>query len=308
MTSDPSDSDKAEDAQPNELDKAEEERLEREANDRLLANQRRLAAEVEQSCRRADDDRRERSPEVRSARRLVSGWSEWKPGDALPARQRRAPDLEPTPERLRRRLAGMLEGIPPKYEGVTWELPDLTKRVRRAGVIALARDAHEALRHGETATVLLAGPSGTGKSTLASAMFHDLVERMCRSAERAIEKSPSKAFRWTALWMPAKKLALARSQYRLGSGEAPEVERAIAADVLVVDDLGRGDPPERVGALIDVLDERDAHQRTTIVTTGLRYHQLVARYDDGTARRLTEPPTLTITCGEWTNEAKLRTA
>jgi hypothetical protein len=133
-------------------------------------------------------------------------------------------------------------------------------------------------------TVTLWGTTGSGKSTLAAAML------------RALLAGPRR--HCSARWYDARDLARARKQYRLGGGDPPELERAVDADILVIDELGKetldrnSDPAD----VVMVLDERHrARDRLTIVTTewaaaddatGAKLKDL---YMPSLVRRLTEP-------------------
>lgn len=180
-------------------------------------------------------------------------------------------------ERRRRRIEAVLASIQPKYQGIRWGLADLPDRVRRHEAIA---EAQEAIGR---PMVLLTGGAGAGKTTLASAILHDVVERALAGDRAAADMA------WSGLWVSAPTLARARREYALGKGEAPEVQRALGSSLLVIDDLG-AERDDRDGALGEVIYERHAREAPTVVTTGETYRGLVKRYGDGIARRLTEQP------------------
>jgi DNA replication protein DnaC len=122
--------------------------------------------------------------------------------------------------------------------------------------------------------VLFAGPAGSGKTSLAVA---------------CLRASP-----WPgAFFVGAKDLERARIEQQAGRGEAPLVQRSLAARLLLVDDLGQ-DKPSAVSAVEAVLLARHDASRTTWVTTGLTARELEERYGAGIARRLTEKKTALV--------------
>jgi DNA replication protein DnaC len=130
--------------------------------------------------------------------------------------------------------------------------------------------------------LLLFGPSGSGKTSLACALL------------RAWE---ARDVRRRGVFLPAWKLAVARAQYGLGHGEPPEVERALSAALLVLDDLG-SERNTATNAVPDVIFERAYAGRLTWVTTWMTAEQVAQRYGDGIARRLWERGRVTvIACG-----------
>jgi DNA replication protein DnaC len=81
-------------------------------------------------------------------------------------------------------------------------------------------------------------------------------------------------------------LSVARAQAHLGE-EPPILTRTLAASVLVVDDLG-AEKDIHGSAVAEVIHERHANMRVTIITSGFSLQQLGARYGDGIGRRLGE--------------------
>jgi DNA replication protein DnaC len=139
--------------------------------------------------------------------------------------------------------------------------------------------------------ITLIGGAGSGKTTLASAILHLFVERALEGAPEFIKLVRS------ARWIAAPSLARARRTYKLGDGEAPLVEDAIEASLVVLDDLGM-ERDDGEGAISDVLYERHAHDAPTVITTNLRYADLCQRYGTGIARRVAEAGvTAVIKCG-----------
>jgi hypothetical protein len=89
------------------------------------------------------------------------------------------------------------------------------------------------------------------------------------------------------MYVTAFRLAKARASHPLGEGEAPLVAKALAASLLVVDELG-GEDDRHGTAVREVLHERHAENLPTWVTTGVGPREIAARYDGGIARRLFE--------------------
>lgn len=196
--------------------------------------------------------------------------------EAEEAHRRQAEEDAREAERLRvQRLTAPLGEIPEAHRGLRFGSVELAGRVRRPEA---AREAEAALG---AAMVLLVGPAGAGKTSLAAASLVTAVDHAL-AGDRAAIKLVTRAH-----WTTAPDLARARREHRLGAGEAAEVERALRASFLVIDDLGQ-EVNDRDGALVELIYERHAHRRATVVTTGLNYKSIVERYNDGIARRLTE--------------------
>lgn len=185
--------------------------------------------------------------------------------------------------RRRARIEATLAQVPAEHADARFDLPELAARVKRPGAIDEARRAIG------RPLVLLTDGAGAGKSTLAACLFHDVVDRALAGDRTAIDRA------WTAFWTSAPSLARARREHKLGAGEAPEVRRALEASLLVVDDLGL-DREDRDGALAEVIYERRSTSAPTIVTTGCSYTELLHRYGDGVARRLTSAPSVVVRC------------
>jgi DNA replication protein DnaC len=82
-------------------------------------------------------------------------------------------------------------------------------------------------------------------------------------------------------------LGTARIQQRAGSGEAPIVARAIAAPLLLIDDLG-AEAQTQNNAIADVIRDRFDEEKPLWFTTGLTANEVAARYDGGAVRRIFE--------------------
>lgn len=169
---------------------------------------------------------------------------------------------------VERRRARFAAGVP---EGYRWALGDAPFLPRaRVGVEGWVEKAIQAARLRQ---VVLMGPAGSGKTSLAVRML------------RCWYDDPS-ARGWM-LFVGAHALGTARIQHKAGAGEAPLIDSALRASLLVLDDLG-AERDTANNAVPDVVFERHAENRPIWVTTGLTREQISARYGAGIARRLFE--------------------
>jgi DNA replication protein DnaC len=151
---------------------------------------------------------------------------------------------------------------PKRYAWARLGAPDLLVRVKASGdVESLARRILAA------GTVVIHGPGGAGKTSLAVA---------CLRA-----RTPA------GLFVPSWRLGTARIQSAAGRGEASLVEAAIAAPILLIDDVGR-EPKTANNALADVVFARHDEDLPTWITTGFDSDALGSFYGDGFVRRITE--------------------
>lgn len=132
--------------------------------------------------------------------------------------------------------------------------------------------------------VTLVGGTGTGKTTLGTAIFHWHLERALSEA-KAPDDRHLRAAR-SCLWVPAKALCYARREEGLGK-KIDLIDAANRAPVLLIDDLGQGASVGREDVEALIRDRRDRRQRT-IITTGFSMVQIEASYGAQIARRLTE--------------------
>ncbi len=126
--------------------------------------------------------------------------------------------------------------------------------------------------------LVLLGHTGCGKTLAAAA----LARRLIAEAESPAEWR--RARRLT--FVDAARLALAREQCGLGQGEAPLIDRCLAAPLLVIDELGFLD--KGTGVIEQVVDQRNKHRLPMVVTSGMTPPQLEGRYGTATARKLME--------------------
>lgn len=191
------------------------------------------------------------------------------------------PAKVPTPEEreaaaLEFWSARAFETLPKAFAGATLDASWLGKLV---GAEAVQR-ARAALDDNRVAFV---GPPGSGKTSLAVAMFRALVAEtvpitpMFRTARHR--------------YVSAHALAKARAAHKLGDGDAPLVESSMTAPLLLIDELG-GEDARYGSAVAEVLYERHAEGLPTWVTTGVDPQAIAQRYGGGIARRVFEGATV----------------
>lgn len=182
--------------------------------------------------------------------------------------------------------------IPGSHQWATLNSAELPKRVRLPSAIEQAKASLDSRR------VILTGPSGGGKTSLACALMRHKVDLGYQEHHRF---TPAAKLARGARFMSSKyDLTRARARHRLGDDEAPEVEAAYAAPLLLIDELGVD--KNRDDVLSDIIQYRHAKEELwTIVTTPFRSKQLYELYGDGVMRRLLERAT-TIKCAHFLNE------
>lgn len=126
--------------------------------------------------------------------------------------------------------------------------------------------------------VTFLGLPGSGKTSLAVAML--------RAVLRAEVATAGPRWKATHLYVSSFALAKARSSAPLGS-EAPLIERALSAPLVIVDEFG-GEDPRHASAVKEVVYERHAQDLPTWVTTGVGPREIADRYGGGIARRVFE--------------------
>lgn len=155
-----------------------------------------------------------------------------------------------------------IQSIPKRYAWAQVNSPLLAERVKlRTPLADVVR------RVLASSQVVFAGSAGSGKTSLAVACLR--------------ERLPN------ALLMSALRLGTARIQFQAGDGEAGPVERAIAAPLLLIDEVG-GEAKIATNAVRDVVFARYDADMPTWITTGFTGKQIIETYGDGFLRRLTE--------------------
>lgn len=143
--------------------------------------------------------------------------------------------------------------------------------------------------------LVLLGDTGQGKTTTVDAIAQRLAGVViATSARTGWNDSPAYAFIATACFVRVAELVRALRRHRLGAGhDAPELERAMEASWLVLDDLGN-EPSGFEQTLLDILDERYERRARgtptwTFVTSGMKRAQLIERYGSAAVRRFVDP-------------------
>lgn len=164
-----------------------------------------------------------------------------------------------------------------KREQATRQIPTVPERLLDSGATAALARCSEPVRrlaaeydpHTMGARLLL-GPTRVGKSLC-----------LAQSALRL-----TLAGRAGIRWVSASRLIQEARGHRYGAGLCGEVRDAIAADWLVVDEIGweQGDH----SALLDVLSARYDLGRVTSATSGMRVEDFRARYGEAVERRIVE--------------------
>lgn len=170
----------------------------------------------------------------------------------------------------------------------------LAARVRPPAAIAVARSTlDDFVARGGTGSMVMMGPTASGKTSLAVAClrwFVQQAERVARrlpiatGADRQIYRLGAEARFVTAY-------DLAKAAVYSQLGRRPElVERALHASVLVLDELGMDVEVYRHSAtsVSEVIHERHAEHRPTIITTYLTKELVQKQYGAGIARRIFE--------------------
>lgn len=141
-----------------------------------------------------------------------------------------------------------------------------------------------------TTSLVLLGPTGAGKTSSLVAQLH----RLRAGAEAAVaartelhrgspdDQPPCPLVDYA--WTTEAQLVAARRGHRLGAGEAPLVERAMSAPLLVLDEI-TGSAPALV---MEIADARYAAQLPTWSTAGMPARQLATRVGAACLRRLVE--------------------
>lgn len=139
---------------------------------------------------------------------------------------------------------------------------------------------------GDTGAILI-GATAKGKTSAAVLGTRRIVTTSWIAArERALAAdrgwSPATPPQVTVRWASALELTDAERRHPLGEGLPPIVQGARTAPVLVLDDVGWERTPD---AILGVLAARYARGAPTVLTSGLRWTELVRRYGEAALRR-----------------------
>lgn len=181
---------------------------------------------------------------------------------------------------IARAIERRIGSIPGAFRWAMFGVPALeqrtTDRARAQGQAAV-----------ECGRVVLIGPAGCGKTSLAAAMMRQY-----------LQNAPNYSAHFSRAW----RLGLARARHSLGDGEPPEVQAALRADLSVLDDLG-SERQNATNAVPDVIFERHAEGKPLWVTTAMSQDEMSSRYGDGIARRVWEGARI-IDCGNSDREER----
>ena len=161
-----------------------------------------------------------------------------------------------------------LATVPSRFSEVSFDSPWL------AALVGAAAPHVRGLLGAER--MVLLGDPGTGKTSLAVAAYRAVVTG-------AQDLSRIRRMRFVSAY----ELAKARARHPLGKGEAPLVEDAFNASLLVIDDLGSEQNAQQ-SAVTEVIYERHAECRQTWITSFLTPELAAVRYGAGIARRIFE--------------------
>lgn len=164
---------------------------------------------------------------------------------------------------LSSRLRCLLDSSGPVSLGSLWG--------DRLRALARHQALQEAIDSWRGESLLLLGPTGCGKTATAVALSRMALARRTRLT-----------------WFAGSALLLSQRRHPLGQGEPPEYERAVMAELLVVDDPDwiRSRDADELFSL--VCAERERHQRPLIVTSGATRSEFVERYGAAVVRRIVE--------------------
>lgn len=189
----------------------------------------------------------------------------------------RCEDNQAARSRLIEPLMRAWNTVPAAFRWASFDAPGLAERVKPAAAVEHARSAR--------GSMLLIGPSGSGKTSLGAAMLRRAVDEALTASGFAGKHS----YHYGSHALFATSYDIARSIAHSPLGAKPQLlVRCSRASLLVLDDLGFESEATREGqaALRELIHERHAAARDTVVTTFLRRDHLAARYGEGIARRL----------------------
>lgn len=193
------------------------------------------------------------------------------PLQVVPAPTAERPDEHREARALARATRAAVEVVPAPYRGTNLDYPSaLVHRVKNMAAIA------KTLASVGERFVVWQGAPGTGKTTLA-----------CAALERRIRSEVGRSLEWRPCYTAEWKLAGARARFPLGEGDAPAIEAAMKADLLLIDDVG-DDGRDSHRGVRDVIFDRYERGAPTWYTTAFSDDALAERYGAGIARRIFE--------------------
>ena len=175
-------------------------------------------------------------------------------------------------------LDAVEERLPARYRGLTWRLA----AERAPG----CKSALKALR-GEYGGATLCGVTGAGKTTLAAAMLSEM-SRAARGGDDDAWRSARRA--WWFACHDLGSLVMRSPSW----DECPQVEQALGASWLCLDDLGTEVGDRAIGEIGRIIQSRYNDQLPTVVTTALAPRVIESRYGEGVMRRLLESKMLSL--------------
>ena len=190
-------------------------------------------------------------------------------------------DQDDVARRRRDAMHAFENTLPPLYRWAALDSPLLAERVK----LVIPREVPT------SRSVVLMGPPGIGKTSLAVAMLRAILERELATTTLASEDDATRVVR-RYRFVHAHRLGVARIS---GPAATAELESAMRARVLLLDDLGEdADIPSNPVPV--VIAERHAQERVTWITMSRAPREIAERYGGGIGRRVME------------NAAVLRTA
>lgn len=136
------------------------------------------------------------------------------------------------------------------------------------------------LSRGES--MLFQGPTGTGKTTTMVSVLRELLRDRALSTSKAPDKAAFKFVNYNEFFFEAQDI------FRTEHDRILDYLRPIAkSEYLFIDDLGKKRVTEFVrDALYFVIEQRDAHQRPTFITTNMSITDMTQSLDASIASRL----------------------
>jgi hypothetical protein len=172
-------------------------------------------------------------------------------------------------------------GIPPQLLWAKPGAPELRERAPVTAVRAAVAKLGQLLEvaRGQASTfkgtpvVLLAGPAGSGKTSIACSMLRVVIERVHIG-------------RPAARFLGALEAERVMRENRLGTTDPPAIVQATRRPFVVLDDVGQESNDAATQVIKGIIANRHEKGRATVVTTGLPRRELAERYGGGFLRRV----------------------